>query len=109
MVRVRGKNVKVETQPNISVNVTVTNVNEEQQTAAITAVETVVTFTTLMNSVLVYNDGPNDIYYSNATGVDTTNFKIPALSAATLDAKKTLLYFICAAGQTATVYCYGVY
>ena len=103
-----GTPIKVEAETGVSVDVNITNPNEQQQRGVIGAVEVAVTFTAAQKSVLVYNDGPYDVHYSIATGVAITNFKIPAFAAVNLDAIKTVLYFICAAGESATVYCYGV-
>ena len=77
--------------------------------ANVTAAETVVTFTNIVLSFIIYNDGPNAIYVSRATGVDTDDFKVPSGSWMMMDVPSKSIYLICAAAQTATCYIVGVY
>ena len=81
---------------------------EEQEKVDATAVQAVATFSASCHSWRIFNDGPNAIYYSLATGVDTDNFKVPAKSWLMEDVPTTSIYIICAAGETATVYITGV-
>ena len=86
---------------------TTSTVVEDQSPVAVTAVETVVTFTSQRKSCLIYNSGPNDVHFSTTTGVAVTNFVIPSLDALSIVFPLTSIYFICAAGETATLYIIG--
>ena len=81
---------------------------EEQEKADVTDAETTVTFSAEIKAFLIYNDGVYPVHYSLTTGVDTDNFKIPAGAGLMMDLPTTNIYFICAAGQTSTVYVCGV-
>lgn len=76
--------------------------------ATVGATETIASFTRQMNSVLILNDGPNPVYVDfDATVTTATGMLIPAKSWWSGDVPITSLHFICAAGQTATVYITG--
>ena len=59
--------------------------------------------------MLIYNDGPNAVHYNRDAAATTDKYKIPAKSWVTLDVPITTPHFICAAGETATVHCVGVF
>lgn len=80
---------------------------QEQEKASVTASETTMTFSKSVHSWIIYNDGPNPIYFDLVTGVDTDNFKIPAKAWFMADVPTDEIFLICAATQTATVYAVG--
>ena len=86
---------------------TTSSIVEDQSPVAVTAVETVVNFTSQRKSCLIYNAGPNDVHFSVSAGVTVNNFVIPSLDALSIVFPVTSLYFICAAGQTCTIYILG--
>ena len=55
-------------------------------------------------SHVIYNDGPDAVYVEFDTTATTNSFKIPALSALSVDLEFKSLHCICASGETATVY-----
>jgi len=85
-----------------------TAVEEDQQKASVTDTETPVTFSKRVLSFLIYNHGPFNVHYSLSTGVSTDNFMIPSGAGLMMDLPTANIYFICAAGETATVYVCGV-
>ena len=81
---------------------------EEQEKASVTDAETVVTFSKEIKAFVIYNNGIYSVHYSLTTGLDTDNFMIPAGAGLMMDLPTTNIYFICATGETATVYVCGV-
>lgn len=66
--------------------------------------EVVATFSIPVNSVLVLNNGPNEVYIDfNETVTVATGALIPAKAWWSGNVPITALHFICAVGQTATV------
>jgi len=82
---------------------------DEHIKVSVTDTEQEVVFTRDMLAFLIYNDGPNPVHYSRATGVTTTNFMIPSKSWLMLDIPTRRIYLICATGQIATCYILGVW
>ena len=58
---------------------------------------------------MIYNDGPNAVHYKRDAAAATSDHKIPAKSWLTLDVPITTPHFVCASGETATVYVIGVF
>lgn len=83
--------------------------NDEQKKVSVTAADSLGTFAQQVRSYLIYNDGPNAVHYKRDAAATTNNFKIPAKSWISVDLPVTVLHFICAAGETATVYTDGVF
>jgi len=71
------------------------------------AAEVSITFSSRRKSCLIYNDGANNVHFSLSTGVTANNFMIPSKWSLSIVFPVTSLYFICAAGQTATLYVIG--
>lgn len=86
---------------------TTSSVVEDLSPVVVGAAEVSVTFSSQRKSCLIYNDGPNNVHFSLSTGVTTNNFMIPALDALQIVFPVTSIYFICAAGQTCTLYILG--
>ena len=80
---------------------------EDLSPVSVTDAETSVTFSSQRKAVLVYNDGTSDCHFSTSTGVTTSNFRIPKASSISMVFPITSLFFICAAGETATLYVIG--
>lgn len=83
--------------------------NDEQIKISVSDSDSSGSFSNVMQSVLFYNDGPNPVHYKRNAEAATTNFKLPAKAWLMIDVPVTTPHFICANGQSATVYCYGVY
>jgi len=66
-------------------------------------------FSQIVKAILIYNDGPNAVYYNRDAAATTSNFKLPSKAWLMLDVPLTTPHFICATDETATVYCYGVW
>jgi len=81
---------------------------EEQEIAAVTDAETVVTFSALVKSFLIYNHGAANVHYSLSAGVTTDNFMIPSGAGLMMDLPTENIYLVCAAGETASCYIVGV-
>ncbi len=86
---------------------TVSRVVEDLSPVAVTAVETLATFSSQRKSCLIYNTGPNDVHINFDATVTTSNFRIPSLDALQIVFPVTVLHFICAAGQTCTLDIFG--
>lgn len=81
---------------------------DEQYKSSVTAAETIVTFTVEMVYLLLYNDGPNPIHVDTDETVTTNSFMVPAKAYLNIGSSYTSVHMICAAGQTATVYIWGI-
>lgn len=66
-------------------------------------------FTQQVKSILIYNDGPNAVHFKRDAAATTSNFKIPGKAWLMVDVPLTTPHFICDDGETATVYCKGVW
>jgi hypothetical protein len=82
--------------------------DDEQYKCAVTATEFIQAFTEDMIYLLLYNDGPNGVHVDTDETVTTNSFLIPAKAQLSLGAPYSSIHMICAAGQTATVYLWGV-
>lgn len=80
----------------------------EPEKASVTDSETTVTFSSKVQAWVIYNHGPFNAHFSLVTGVDTDDFMIPSGAGFMLDIPTTNIYLICATGETATCYVYGV-
>jgi len=83
--------------------------NVEQAKASVTSSDTSATFSQQVKSFLVYNDGNSPAHINFDAAATTNHMKIPAKAWFSIDFPVTVLHFICASGDTATVYCVGVY
>lgn len=81
----------------------------EQVKVSVTASDSTGTFSQEMKSVLIYNDGPNDVHFNNDAASTTDKFKIPSRSWLMIDVPLTVVHLICATGESATAYLVGVY
>jgi len=86
---------------------TTSSIVEDQSPVAVTAAETIVTFSSRRKSGVIYNDGPNAVHVAFNTTVTTNNFIIPSKWAMQFVFPVTTLHFICNAAQTATLYILG--
>jgi len=82
---------------------------DEDLKISVTSSDSYASFSNQMQSVLIYNDGPNPVHFNRDAPATTNNFKIPAKAWLIVDVVMTTPHFICDTNQTATVYCYGVY
>jgi len=83
--------------------------NFEQQRILATAVESTNSFTQEVKSVLIYNDGVNSVHINFDDTATTNLMKLPSKAWLMIDLKFTDIHAICAAGETATLYCVGTY
>ena len=74
---------------------------------AVGATDVTATFSSQRKSCLIYNAGPNDVHINFDATATTNNFIIPSLDALQIVFPVTVLHFICAAGQTATIWLLG--
>ncbi len=82
---------------------------DEQLKISVTDSDTSDSFSQQVLSILIYNDGPNAVFYKRNAAAATTNQKLPAKSWIIMDIPITTPHFICASGESATVYCLGLY
>ena len=82
---------------------------DEQLNISVTATDSSDSFSAERKACLIYNDGPNPVHFNRDAAATTSKFKIPAKAWLTVDVPMTTPHFICATGETATVYVYGVY
>jgi len=85
-----------------------TGTEEEQEKASVTDAQTTVTFSAQVKAFIIYNDGVYGVHASLSSGVTTSNFKVPAGAGIMMDLPTTNIYLICASGETATCYIWGV-
>lgn len=83
--------------------------DDEQLKVSVNSSDSFDSFSNVMQAVLFYNDGPNPVHYNRDATATTSKFKLPAKAWLMIDVPITTPHFICMSGQTATVYCYGVY
>lgn len=86
-----------------------TGEHTEQHKVSVTSTVTPQTWTNSIKAFLIYNDGPNEVYFSFGSDPTTNNFKIPSGSSLTIDISSKDTRFICASGETATLYVIGMY
>lgn len=82
---------------------------DEQLKISVTASDSSDSFSQQVKSILLYNDGANACHFNRDAAATTNHFKIPAKAWLMIDIPTTTPHFICASGETATVYVYGVY
>lgn len=82
---------------------------DEQLKISVTSSDSSGSFSQAVKSMIIYNDGPNAVYYNRDAAATTSKFKIPAKAWLMADVPVTTPHFICASGETAAVYCIGVY
>ena len=95
--------------PDFSPRIITSADNDEQKKISVTAADSYAAFTQVVQAILIYNDGPNAVHYNRDAAATTNSFKIPARAWLAMDIPLTTPHFICAAGETATVYVYGLY
>ena len=66
-------------------------------------------FSQEVRSMTFYNDGPNAVHFNEDAAATTNHFKVPAKAWFSIDIPVTTPHFICAAGETATIYVIGVW
>lgn len=81
---------------------------DEQLKMSVTSTETSQAFSTEMKYFFLYNDGPNAVHLDNDETATTNSFKIPPKAYFYLGSPTTTIHAICASGQTATLYVWGV-
>lgn len=83
--------------------------NDDQVKIIVTDADSSSSFSQEVKSMVIHNDGPYPVHYNRNAASSTSKFKIPANSWFMIDVPLTTPHFICASGENATVYCYGVY
>lgn len=83
--------------------------SDEQVKVSATATATSGTFSQQVKTWIIYNDGPNPVYIDKDSTATTNSFKVPAKSYFGIAVATTYISFICATGETATVYLWGFY
>ncbi len=86
---------------------TTSRVVQDLSPVAVTAVETLATFSSQRKSCLIYNNGANLVHINFDNTATVNNFIIPSKWSLQVVFPVTVLHFICDAGQTATLYILG--
>ena len=81
----------------------------EQKKISATATEATTSFTKQVKSLLIYNDGVNACHMNFDATATTNHIKLPAKAWLVIDLKLTDVHTKCATGETATLYCIGLY
>lgn len=79
----------------------------EQKKIAATAVEATTTFTYRFKYVMIYNSGPYTVHINIDDTATTNLMPIPSGAFLMIPLAGTTVHTICAAAQTATLYCWG--
>lgn len=95
--------------PDFSPRVISSGSDSDQIKISVTQADSSGSFSQEVRSILVYNDGPNPVHFNEDAVANTNKFKIPAKAWLSIDIPVTTPHFICASGETATVYVLGVY
>ncbi len=82
---------------------------DDQLKISVTASDSSGSFNQQVRALLIYNDGVNAVHYNRDATATTSKFKIPAKAWLMVDVPVTTPHFICATGETATVFCLGIY
>jgi len=83
--------------------------NFEQKKISATATEATTSFTQQVKGLLIYNDGVNPCHVNFDATATTNHIKIPPKAGFIIDLKLIDIHTICASGETATLYCIGLY
>ena len=83
--------------------------NFEQVKISATSTEATTSFSQGVKSVLIYNDGINPVHLNFDAAATTDHIKIPAKAWFVSDLNFTDIHTKCASGETATLYCVGIY
>lgn len=86
---------------------TTSRVVEDLSPVAVTAVETLATFSSQRKSCLIYNDGANSVHINFDATATVNNFIIPSKWSLQIVFPVTVLHFICAATEACTLYILG--
>lgn len=89
--------------------VLITGTGDEQLKVSVTDSDSLGTFAQEVKSYLIFNFGANNVHVKRNATASTNNFIIPNKSWIFVDLPVTVLHFICAAGESATVYIWGVF
>ena len=95
--------------PDFSPRIITSGSNSEQLKISVTATDSSDSFSQEVKSILCYNDGPNAVHFNEDATATANSFKIPSKAWLMIDIPVTTPHFICASGETATVYVLGVY
>ncbi len=95
--------------PDYSPRIIISGSSTEQLKISVDDTDSSDDFSQEVRSILVYNDGPNPVHFNEDAAATTNKFKMPAKAWLMIDIPVTTPHFICAAGETATVYVLGVY
>ncbi|KKL68009.1 hypothetical protein LCGC14_2129270 [marine sediment metagenome] len=95
--------------PDYSPKVVTSATEDEQLNISVTATDSSDSFAQIVLAILIYNDGPNAVFYKRDAVATTSNYKMPAKTWASFDVPMTTPHFICASGETATVFAVGVF
>ncbi len=83
--------------------------DKEDLKISVTDADSSSAFAQQVQSIYIYNDGPNAVFFNNDTAATTSKTLIKAKAWTTLDLKITTPHFICDSGETATVYVVGLF
>ncbi len=83
--------------------------DKEDLKISVTDADSSSAFAQEVQTIFIYNDGPNDVFFNNDAASTTSKTLIKAKAWMSLDLKITTPHFICASGETATVYVVGLF
>ena len=83
--------------------------NFEQLKISATDSEATTSFAQQVSSMLLFNNGPNDVFINFDTTATTNNFPVISQAWISVDLKITDIHTICKAAETATVFVIGVF
>ena len=89
--------------------VVTTTPNVEQVRQVVVAADVTVNFAQIVKAWLIYNDGVNPVHWNIGAAATVNNFRIRPRTFYSADIPTNNIHFICAAGETATVWIVGVY
>ncbi|KKK48067.1 hypothetical protein LCGC14_3148860 [marine sediment metagenome] len=95
--------------PDYTPKILISGSNDEQLKVSVSDSDSTGTFAQEIKSYLIFNDGPKAVHVKRDAEATVNNFLIPSKSWIYVDLPVTVLHFICATGETATVYLWGVF
>lgn len=95
--------------PDYSIHTITTGSDSEQLKISVSDSDSSGTFTQGVKSWLLFNDGPNTVRVNEDSAATTNHFPVPNKSWIFVDVPTLAIHAVCAAGESATVYVWGVF
>jgi len=81
--------------------------SSEQAKADCTGTKKTITWSQETKWAMMYNNGPYAVHVATGTSVTTDSFLVPSRAYLMIPVSHSKISFICASGETATVYLWG--